>query len=548
MPLALVASGARGLTVTAVDAAAYAAGVRPGQGFADARAVLPSLASRPAEPGRDRAALLALARWLGRYGPARHADGEDGLWVDTTGVAHLYGGERALLADLERRLAAMGLTARVALAGSLGAAHALARYATTARRPWLLVGEQPADTAQALADLPVAALRLDAEAVLLARRLGLERIGQLYGLPRASLARRFRSQAVASALLERLDAALGRRPEPRASLAEPPELRLAQSFPEPLISSEGLSAAVAGLAEQLCRRLGERARGLRRVRLDLYRADGTTAGIVAGTAAPVREAAHLTALLAGKLESLDAGFGIDVVTLEALASEALQVSQVALAPAASDASGAPACGLADEHDEDRAAAVARLVDRLSARLGADEVQHLAVAPSHWPERASLRRPWLSVGVGAGARADDLALRARAPAFAAAHHAGARPALLLERPEPIAVMAEVPDGPPLRFTWRRIEHRVARAEGPERIEPEWWRALPDARDRPRGRDGEQDAADALGARVPPPAPHRPRDYYRVEDGSGGRYWLFRDGLFGRAGDEAAPRWFLHGLFG
>lgn len=548
-PLALVASAARGIVVTAVNEAAFAAGVRPGQALADARAVLPVLASRAAEPGRDRAALLALAGWLGRYGPARHIDDEDGLWVDTTGVAHLYGGEPAMLADLHRRLSGMGFTPRIALAGTCGAAHALARAATGRRQPWLLVGEGTDEISRALAGLPVEALRLDGDAVQLARRLGLKRIGQLYGLPRASLARRFRSEAVAAALVERLDAALGHRPEPRASLAEPPELSVAQRFAEPLISSEGLVAAITALAGRLCQRLGGFARGLRRVRLTLYRADGTVAEIVAGTAAPVREAAHVMGLLGGRLESIDAGFGIDVVTLEALASEPLHPSQVTLAasavPAGEEGGGAGslALRLVEGHDADVGAATARLIDRLAVRLGAGEVQCLASRPSHRPERASARRPWLAVGVALSARESA---GGAAEAFAAHHHVAARPPLLLDRPEPITVMAEVPDGPPLRFTWRRVEHRVTRAEGPERIEPEWWRALPGQR--APATAGEDEAAAALGARVPPPAPNRPRDYYRIEDHAGGRYWVFRDGLYGRAGEEGAPVWFLHGLFG
>lgn len=561
VPLALVASGAHGLTVTAANRAARAAGVGPGQALAGARAVLPSLATRAAEPARDQAALLAMARWLGRYGPARNGDGVDGLWVDTTGVAHLYGGEEPMLAGLHQRLARLGLTARIGLAGTLAAAAALARCGTDSRHPWRCAANE--ETAAVLAPLPIAALRLDGEALVLARRLGLRRIGQLYGLPRASLARRFRSDALVAALLGRLDAAVGHAAEPRASLAEVPELRVLESFPEPLISSEGLLAAVRGLAERLCGLLAEQQRGLRRARLTLYRADGTSAEIGLGTSAPMRRADHVMRLLAGKLEGVDAGFGIDAVTLEALASEPLGNVQEALSRSASRASDARGLGAAGgvvmagglTAGGEHAAVVAELVDRLAARLGPAAVQGLEQAPSHRPERASRRRTWLALGIATG----DAAARRRAdgrPAAAldAAGERGARPPLLLERPEPIAVVAEVPDGPPLRFTWRRREYRVVRAEGPERIAPEWWRSLPSpSPGQEAERLGEGDgctggSAAAFGERVARPPAQRVRDYYRVEDRAGGRYWLYRDGLYDRVGEEGAPRWFLHGLFG
>lgn len=533
-PLALVASGRQGLTVTAVNRAAFAAGVRRGQALADARAVLPSLASRPAEPERDRAALAALAGWVGRYGPARNVEGEDGLWVDTTGVAHLYGGEAAMLRDLHQRLRRAGYTARIALAATPGAAYALARFAAHAGRPWLTVAE--GRTAAALAALPVAALRLDAAALTLLRRLGLKEVGQLYRLPRDSLARRFRSRTVAGQLVERLDAALGLRAEPREGLAEPPELAARQTFAEPLISSDGLVTAIAALGAELCARLADAGRGLSRARVMLYRADGTSAGLAVGTAAPVRDPGHLMALLAGKLDGLDAGFGIDLIVFEALESAALAEVQPALSGPAG-AAAVPGQGAAD--------AAARLIDRLAARLGPRAVQCLAPADSHRPEQVAARRSWLADGIGR--RAPDVT--GRGPTGEGAGTAE-RPPFLLERPEPIAVMAEVPDGPPLRFTWRRVEHRTARAEGPERIEPEWWRGLP-SRSAPAGARPSSpgdDPAAALGALVPPPAPLRPRDYYRVEDDRGGRFWVFRDGLYERTRDEGEPRWFMHGLFG
>jgi protein ImuB len=565
---ALVVAERGVLRIHAANARARAGGVRAGQALADARAVLPSLKTCPAEPSRDAAGLLALARWAGRYGPQRHADGADGLWIDATGVAHLYGGETRLVGDLYARLSRFGLTARIALAGTVGGAHALSRFATSSAQPVHCVAAGRQALADALAPLPVAALRLDPDQIVLARRLGLKRIGQLYGVPRASLARRFRCDALAAALLARLDGALGELPEPRAGLAEPPQRSVLRSFAEPLISADGLAHAVADLADEIAAVMQAQGVGLRRGRLRLSRSDGSALEIVVGTAAPVSAARHLMDLLAGKLETVDAGFGIDAVHLDALAVEPLAVQQTALraAPCAVRRAGAARemAAFADPGAHD--AALARLADRLANRLGSARVFTLSPAPRHMPEHAETARPVLALrqpgpaGEGAGTSASRGAGNCGAtadPAFAGGHHRAPRPVLLLARPEPIAVLAEVPDGPPLRFTWRRVEHRVVAAEGPERIAPAWWRALPlasrgDSADRAHAHTADDDPA-ALGERVVRSSLPRTRDYYRIEDHEGGCYWVFRDGLYGREDDDdgsadgTEPGWFMHGVF-
>lgn len=515
-PLALIEGGRRGLVITAVNPAAARRGIPTGLVLADARAAWPGLATRPADRARDGAVLAALARWAGRYGPARNTDGDDGLWIDITGVAHLFGGEAALLADLIGRLAAMGLAARAGLADTLGAAHALARHAASPRSAAVIAA--PGAAATALAGLPVAALRLEAAAVILLRRLGLTRIGQLYGLPREALARRFRDaprkgrreaaergSALAGAVLDRLDQALGRSGEPRTPLGEPPQRQVRRHFPEPLASSNGLLAAAGALAAELCLLLAAAGEGARRFRLALYRADGTVAEAAAGTSSACRDPAHVLALLGERLAALDAGFGVDVVTLEASQVERLGPLQATLAPA---------------HTPGESAETGRLLDRLANRLGEARVFRLEACASHVPERAERRRPALSA-VGPGA----------APPARGEESAAARPPFLLPVPERIEVVAEVPEGPPLRFSWRRVGHRVVKAEGPERIAPEWWRAI--------GRP----AAATAG---------RTRDYYRVEDERGGRFWLFRAGRWGEEEDTgegpAMPAWFLHGVLG
>lgn len=556
-PFALIDHGAHGLALAAVNASAWLEGLRPGLALADARAALPALGTVPAEPGHDRSALAALALWAGRYGPSRNVEGRDGLWIDTGGVAHLYGGETQMLDDLVARLARAGLTARAGLADTAGAAFALARFAARRSSPvWIA---PPGGARDALAPLPVAALRLPADAVVLLQRLGLARIGQLYGLPREALAQRFRSSSsgrsgtrsgngkrerqaalMAGVVLVRLDQALGIAPEPREPMAEPPCHLARRLFAEPLISSAGVAAAVAELAHDLAHMLEARCEGGIRFALDLYRADGSVQQVVIGASRPCRAPEHLIALIAEKLDALDAGFGIDAMTLACLHAEPLDARQITLVSSSPD--------LAPDQTEGRGIAAgdngsmtATLVDRLSNRLGAARVIRLAPADSHIPERAQRRVPMLS--------AAEAAVSGRtAPRGAPSP----RPALLLASPEPITVLAAVPEGPPLRFAWRRLTHRIVRAQGPERIEPEWWRAI----GRPPPRHGTPQMIHLA----------RPRDYYAIEDDKGGRYWVFRAGFYGRdeepdratedAEAAAAPRdpvwsmpvWFMHGVLG
>jgi len=514
-PFALVEAGARGIVVAAANSHARAEGIRPGQSLADARAVFPGLLTRKIERGKDRAALLALTRWSGRYGPARNIDGDNSLWIDVTGVAHLFGGEHRLMADLVGRLRSFGLTTRASLADTAVAAAALARFAPLGAEGFAIA--PTAHMREALSRLPVEALGLEDSAVLLLKRLGLRRIGQLYDLPRAALARRFQAlgtrrqtknpaglsgPVLAGTVLARLDAALGSAPEARRALTETPRPLVRRIFSEPLISAEGIESAAAELAVDLCRMLDQAAKGARRLRLCLYRVDGTVAEVRAGTSRPCREPGHLLQLLTPKVSTIDAGFGIDALTLEATGLEPLDPMQVTL-------SAGP--------EKDAGVDPAILIDKLANHLGAERVFRLASCGSHIPERAEVRISALTGKKPSGA-GDPAASRPRDTI--------PRPPLLFTRPEPITVLAEVPEGPPARFTWRRVSHTVAKAEGPERIEPEWWCAL------------------GVSAK---PAP-RPRDYYRIEDDRGGRYWVFREGLYDRDTKAGAPVWYVHGLFG
>lgn len=491
---ALVEAGPHGIVLAALNEGARSAGLRPGQALTDARAYCPHLAAEPIDRAADAAALAALARWAEQYTPIVGLDGDDGLLLDVTGCTHLRGGEAGLLADMARRLETMGLqagglTVRLALADTVGCAWALARFGSA---PQTVVPQGAARLA--LSDLPVAALRLDEATVATLRLLGLRRIGQLMPLPRAALARRFRSREQAEAVVLRLDQALGYRGEPVVPVNPPPRLHVARSFGAPLIDRALVEAWLPRLLSDLAGLLAEQGLGVRLLRLTAFRVDGTRQDLLAGMGEPTRDAGHMQRLLAPRLETLETGFGIESLSLAAEETAPFSATQGGFAG-------------------DRGALdLAQLGDRLASRLGEQAVYRLGAMASHVPERAERMRARGHAGARSGTE-EAAALDFDRP----------RPLLLLDRPEPVSVIAEVPEGPPARFVWRRLEHRVTRAIGPERIAPEWWR------------DGE----DA-----------RTRDYYVVEDVQGRRFWLFRHGLYGGASGEAArePDWFIHGFFG
>lgn len=502
-PFTLVEKSARGLVISAANAVAIGAGVRVGAALADVRAQIPSLAVKPAQSDRDAASLKRLALWLGRYGPNRNTDGTNGTWIDVTGVPHLFGGERSLARDLADRLSHLGISARIGLADTHVAAHALARYATTSRNPVSISPE--GETRRSLTRLPVDALGLEAETIKLLRRLGLKDIGQLYGLPRTALALRFRQagaakpakhgEAAATDVLLRLDKALSVIADIRRPIEDPPEAVVRMSFQEPLISSAGIETATDKLARMLSENLAARDLGACRYRLVLYRTDGTVADVVIGTSSPCREASHLTRLLLDKLNSADAGFGIDLMELLADHLQVLSSRQGVL-----EGGGSPRMSPSE------------LIDKLANRLG-PQAFRLVLNASHIPERAQIQAPLLIAEHASPAKSQI------PPTFME------RPAFLLDRPEPIDVIAEIPHGAPVRVRWRRVERHIKYARGPERIAPEWWRAL---------------------AREASDRPHT-RDYYQLEDDAGLRYWCFREGLYDREDESGKVSWFMHGLF-
>jgi protein ImuB len=478
-PFALVQAQRGARRLFAVDERADRLGLFVGQKATDAAALVPELALADADPAADAAALVALADWSARFSPAVTVDPPDGLFLDITGVAHLWGGEAAMAADVIARLARGGIPARTAIAGTPGAAWALAHFGAEA--DIIPQGQE----ATRLSGLPVSALRLPPGDAAQIARLGISTIAALAALPRDQIARRF-----GPAVLVRLDQVLGRAREALTYRRPPGPWFARLTFAEPISTPDDLARAAADIAAGLCARLEAAGQGARRFELGFHRLDGAAWRLSVGLALPGRDAAALGRLFTPKLATVDPGFGIEVVTLAAEAIQSLTPRQGRLD---------------DDRDAASEAGVASLADRLTNRLGETAVWRAEAWPSHDPERAVRRRPPLSPVQGGGWDPER-----------------PRPLRLLRPPEAIEVLAPVPDDPPVVFRWRGAPHRVCRAEGPERLAEEWWR-------RP------YDKAD----------PGRARDYYRVEDEAGSRFWLFRDGPY-QAG--ASPRWWLHGLFG
>ncbi|GIT92771.1 protein ImuB [Jannaschia pagri] len=487
-PLVLAAEGHHGPIIHAMTEAAAAMGATRGARVVDVRSLCPDLLALPADLAGDAAALGRMALWSRRWCPWSATDGADGLVLDTTGAAHLWGGEAAMLADMRDRLGDLGQEARLAIAPTHGAAWALARYGDPQEI------SHPDALRARLAALPVAALRLDAATLLTLRRLGLKRIGDLMLLPRATLDRRFgRDGKALMTPLRRLDQALGHLPEPVVSPAPPRRYRAVQRLAEPILDPQ---PSLPGLLRVLCNDLARDGQGLRALRLDLYHVDGQASVFEAVTARATRDPAHLFRLLERRFEGLDAGFGFDTLAVEATCVEPQTAAQTRL-----------------DGDDDADLATATLIDRLTSRMGPRAVQRSTPRPSHLPERAEIWRP-----TGDTPRANRLAPGGLGGGGLIAPPRE-RPIRLLQAPEPIEVLYAVPEGPPVRFKWRRRPYLIRRHQGPERLSPEWWHATSTA---------------------------RLRDYYKVEVSDGARYWLFREGIAGdgRGGD---PDWFLHGLF-
>ena len=543
-PFATVLSAGGRQILAAVNPAAAAKGIAAGLPLADALSFLPGLLTRPAELAEDAAALHRLAEWCGRYSPWTAPDfnqngSGDGIKIEVTGSAHLWGGEPALAADLSARLTRQQIVHRLAIADTLGAAWAVARYAAAETVPpdnglqktggagGGTGGEAapiivPPGTAQtALAPLPIAALRLDPAMVEGLYRVGLRRVGDVLKMPRAALARRF-----GEAIARRLDQALDALPEPLAPLGEVPTRRVRLSLPEPIADPADLARAAERLAHDLTARLEREGMGVRRLDLGFHRVDGRVEHIRIGTARPSRDPAHLAKLMVGKLDTVDPGLGVEDVILAAFAVEPLAPEQLAsplaarrnphLNPAREGSREAAGSGLSDTAD------LAPLFDRIGGRLGLGAVARLEARASHIPERASVAVPVTE---------NSTIKEPRRPPS----QKPPRPVRLFAPPEPVEAFWVLPDDPPFRFIWRHHTHLIAAADGPERVAEEWW--LPNG----------QTANGPSATGEAPWSPGAIRDYYRVEDETGRRFWLFRAGLPNGGQSAPPPRWFVHGIF-
>jgi protein ImuB len=375
-----------------------------------------------------------------------------------------------------------GFTLRAAIAGTAAAARALARFADTT------IAARGGE-AEAVALLPVAALNLDSTDTHALRRAGLKTIAQVASRTRAELTARFGKEMVF-----KLDRALGQSEKPISPRRILPDYMAEHRFAEPVVAEDFIAGSILALAESLCHLLEERGQGARTLEASFFRSDGAVSRIALETARPLREPKIIARLFRERLDSLadpiDPGFGFDLIRLAAVHAERLVPESV---------------GLEARPDDDKE--IAFLIDRLAARFGSHRVLAFQPQDTHIPEAAGVAVP--AQHVHETKPNWEPRIQGEAPR---------RPLRMLAKPEPIEVMAQIPDGPPLRFRWRRALHAVSRAEGPERIAMEWWKNQ---------------------------QPLPTRDYFRVEDDRGRRFWLYRDGLYER--EQFAPRWYVHGLF-
>lgn len=469
-PFLLCASEHGRMTVRSVSRSLSGEGIMPGMAVADVRAIFPSVDVFPDEPASAENLLEKLAEWCIRYTPIVAVDPPDGMILDISGCAHLWGGEGLYLQSITNHLGEGGYDVRAAIADTIGTARAVAHYGQNGS----IV--EPGRQAEALLPLPPVALRPDTATLERMEKLGFRQIGQLLRIPRSNLRRRF-----GDALLTRLGQALGTEPEILHPVQPIPVYREQLPCMEPIRTATGIGIALRRLLEALCQRLSNEKKGMRRGVFKGYRIDGETVQVSIGAGRASRNAAHLFRLFELKIPEIEPALGIELFVLEATLVEDVDETQEAL-------------WVMGNRDQ---TAVSELLDAIAGKIGMKAIHRYLPQEHHWPENSFKE-------AHSPDEQPQTQWRTNRP----------RPLHLLPEPEPIDVMVALPDYPPLHFRYRGTIFRITRADGPERIEQEWW------------------------LRTGPP-----RDYYRVEDTNGVRYWLFRLGLYG----DREPRWFLHGFF-
>jgi protein ImuB len=482
-PLAVSIKAENALRVHALNAAASKLGLAIGHPLANARAMVPHLHVVEADEKADAKLLEGIADWCDRFTPYVALDPPHGLFLDLTGCTHLLGGERLSLDHIRGSVAEQGFTVGAGIAGTAAAAYALSRFANGTIA-------EPGREAEALAPLPVAALNFDSKIEHALKRAGLKTIGQVAMRNRSELASRF-----GKAFVFHLERALGRSQHPINPLRPIPDFIVERRFAEPIMTEDMIVETLVALAKSLGEVLETSGKGARILVASFYRADGAVRRIGIETGSPTRDSKIVERLFKLKLDTLadpiDPGFGFDLIRLEATLAQKDTPDAVGF-----------------DRDTRAEREIAQLIDCLSVRFGAHRILRFVPQNTHIPEAEAALVPAQS-SIPATATWEMKRSESEMPQ---------RPLRLFEKPELISVMAQIPDGPPLRFRWRQVLHTATFAAGPESIAMEWWR--------------HQETMPM-------------RDYFRVEDDTGRRFWMYRDGPYGRETGE--PRWYMHGVF-
>lgn len=486
-PFAVVGRSAHGLILTSVNQAAANAGLYPGLSLVHARSLCERIETVNEAESADKDYLGFLARNAGRFTPLVAYSLPFGLMLDVTGCDHLFGGPQKMLGKVTDYYKKLGLETLSALTYTSAAARAFARFGNNR-----FVAKE--DFVDALDRLGLPALEAKPNVQMAFRRAGFQFLKDVRHVSPKALAARF-----GEVLPARLDALYGKRQEPLSFISPPPSLYLPLRLEEPLIDMAMIEKQFFVLAKDFFKRLTRLGLGSLMLKISLYRVDGHSDHIDIETGHPLSDPATFLALLKERLQSLktplDAGYGYDMLSLAANRCAPLRPIQTGLV-----------------NDNLEPTEIGQLVDRLSTRLGQDHVLVAGAKESHIPEYAAF---W---GMAQHHKPHTEALKALAAnyetqGFAPFHqNPPERPLRLFCPPQPIDVIAALPDDPPAAFFWRRVIHKIRLAEGPERVSAEWWKKS--------GPD---------------------RDYYRVEDEDGQRFWLFRYGPYPKT------KWFLHGLF-
>jgi protein ImuB len=483
VPLVITAKTNNAMRICALDKRASKCGLHVGQPLANARAMIEPLNVVEADEAADAKLLNQIADWCDRFTPFVAIDPPNGLFLDVTGVTHLFGGERAIFDAVRAAIRKQGFAVSLGMAGTAIAARAFSRYVPNTIAP-------PGGEAQTIASLPVTALGCADTVTHALKRAGLKTIGHLATRQRAELASRF-----GKAFIFTLERALGQNESPISPRLPLPDYVAEHCFAEPVTAEAVIFNTLHNLAASIAHVLEQRGQGARSLEAVFFHADGGVRRINLQTGSPTRDPALIERLFRLRIDAFpdafDPGFGFDLIRLGATLAQRVEAQSI---------------GFDDDHNAEKE--ISQLIDTLSARFGSHRVLRFIPQDTHIPEAASVAVPAQS---SAG---EKIVWRKKPPTSKGPR----RPLRLYAKPEPIEVMAQVPDGPPLRFRWRRVLHTASFAEGPERIEMEWWR--------------HQDQKPT-------------RDYFRVQDSEGRRFWLYRDGLY--SAQAAAPRWYMHGVF-